>query len=70
VFGDLVAGIAGSNPTEGMDVGLLCLYFVLSSVSRGLCDGLIAHPEESTVCLILCGKETSIQRRPNLKYGL
>jgi hypothetical protein len=24
-----------------------CLYVVLSCVGRGLCDGLIAHPEES-----------------------
>jgi hypothetical protein len=30
-----------------MDVCLLCLYAVLSCVGRGLCDGLITHPEES-----------------------
>jgi hypothetical protein len=24
-----------------------CLYVVLSCVGRGLCDGLIIHPEES-----------------------
>jgi hypothetical protein len=30
-----------------MDVCLLCLYVVLSCVGRGLCDGLITHPEES-----------------------
>jgi hypothetical protein len=28
-------------------VCLLCLYVVLSCISRGLCDGLITHPEES-----------------------
>jgi hypothetical protein len=38
---------AGSNPAWGMDVCLLCLYFVLSCVGRGLCDGLITRPEES-----------------------
>jgi hypothetical protein len=43
----LVAGVAGSNPAEGMDVYLLCSYVVLSCVGRGLCDGLITHPEES-----------------------
>jgi hypothetical protein len=43
----LVAGIAGSNPAEGMDVCLLCLYVVLSCVGRDLCDRLIARPEES-----------------------
>jgi hypothetical protein len=43
----LVAGIAGSNPAEGMDVYLLCLYVVLSCVGRGLCDGLITRPEGS-----------------------
>jgi hypothetical protein len=45
VCGRLVAGIAGSNPTEGMDVCLLCV--VLSCVGIGLCDGLIIRPEES-----------------------
>jgi hypothetical protein len=41
------AGIAGSNPAEGMDVCLLCLYVVLSCVGRGLCDGLITRLEKS-----------------------
>jgi hypothetical protein len=43
----LVVGIEGSNPGEGMDVCLLCLYVVLSCVGRGLCDGLITRPEKS-----------------------
>jgi hypothetical protein len=30
-----------------MDVCLLCLNVVLSSVGRGLCDGRITRPEES-----------------------
>jgi hypothetical protein len=53
--GRLVAGIAGSNPTQGMDVCLLCLCFVLSCVGRGLYDELITRPEESyrvSVCVI------------------
>jgi hypothetical protein len=55
VCGRLVAGIAGSNPAEGMDVCLLCLYVVLSCVGTGLCDGLITRPKESyRVCLIVC----------------
>jgi hypothetical protein len=42
-----------------MDVCLLCLYVVLSCVGRGLCDGLITHPEESyRVCLYTCDQET------------
>jgi hypothetical protein len=45
--GRAVAGVAGSNPAEGMDVCLLYLYVVLSYVGRGLCDGLITRPEES-----------------------
>jgi hypothetical protein len=49
------AGIADSNPAQGMDVCLLCLYVVFSCVGRGLCDGLITRPEEShRVCLIVC----------------
>jgi hypothetical protein len=47
VCGRLVAGVSGSNPAQGMDVCLLCLYVVLSRVGRGLCDGLITRPEES-----------------------
>jgi hypothetical protein len=43
----LVPVMAGSNPAEGMDVCLLCLYVVLSCVGRGLCGGLITRPEES-----------------------
>jgi hypothetical protein len=43
----LVAGIAGSNPAEGMDVYLSCSYVVLSCVGIGLCNGLITRPEES-----------------------
>jgi hypothetical protein len=38
-----LAGIVGSNPTEGVDVYLL--YSVLSV--RGLCDGPIPRPEQS-----------------------
>jgi hypothetical protein len=34
-------------PLWGMDVCLLCLCVVLSCVGRGLCCGLITHPEES-----------------------
>jgi hypothetical protein len=34
-------------PLGGMDVFLLCLYVMLSSVGRGPCDGLITRPEES-----------------------
>jgi hypothetical protein len=43
----LTAMAAGSNPAEGMDVFLLCLYVMLSCVGRGLCDGLITRLKES-----------------------
>ena len=47
VFGCLIAGIAGSNPAEGMDV--------VCGVGSGLCDGLITRSEESCrVCLSVC----------------
>jgi hypothetical protein len=54
IGGLFVAVIAGSNPAEGMDVCILCLYAVLSCVGRGLCDGLITRQEESyhvSVCV-------------------
>jgi len=40
-----------------------CDCFVLSG--RGLCDGLITHPEESyRLCrLVVCDQETSYARR-------
>jgi hypothetical protein len=36
ICGRLVAATAGSNPSLGMDVSLLCLCVVLSYVGRGL----------------------------------
>jgi hypothetical protein len=45
--GRAVAGVAGSNPTRGMDICLFCLYVMMPCVGRGLCDGLITRPEES-----------------------
>jgi hypothetical protein len=49
--GSLVAGIAGSNHAEGMDIRHLCLYVVLSSVGRGLCDGWSLVQRSPTVYL-------------------
>ena len=43
VCGRSLAGIVGSNPAGGVDV--CCECCVLSG--RGLCDELIARPEES-----------------------
>jgi hypothetical protein len=42
------------GPAQGMHICLLCLYVVLSCVSRDLSDGLITRPEESyrvSVCV-------------------
>jgi hypothetical protein len=49
----LVASIEGSNPAEGIDVCLLCLYVVLSCVGRVLYDGLITRPGVLS-CVKLC----------------
>jgi hypothetical protein len=65
VCGRLVAGVAGSNPAQGMDGCVLCLYVVLSCVGRGLCDGLITRPEESyrvSVCVWSRNPEKGGQR--------
>ena len=61
VCGRSPAEIVGSNPTGGMDV--CCECCVLSG--RGLCDGLITHPEESyrLWCVVVCDLETSRMRR-------
>ena len=62
----LTAGIAGSNPTEGMDDRLLCLLCV-SSV-----DGLIASSERSyrvRACLIVCDLGPTTVTRPSSESG-
>jgi hypothetical protein len=45
--------IVSSNPTRGMDVcvRLYCVYVVLS-VGKRPCDGLITRPMSSTVCVM------------------
>ena len=57
VCGRSLPGVAGSNPTGGLDV--CCECCVLSS--RGLCDELITRPEESyrLWCVVVCDLETS-----------
>ena len=55
-----IAGIAVSNPADGMDVRCLCLLCVC--IGSGLCDELITRSGESYgvfVCLIICDLETS-----------
>ena len=61
VCGRSLAGIAGSNPAEGMDVCHECC--VLSG--RGFCFGLITHAEETTECDVPeCDREFSIMTNP------
>ena len=54
VCGRSLAGIVGSNPARGMDVGC-------ELSGRGLCDELITRPEESyrLWCVVECDLETS-----------
>jgi hypothetical protein len=54
VCGCVVAGIAGSNPSEDIDKCPSFLYVVLSCVGRGLCDGIITRQTSPAVCLIEC----------------
>jgi hypothetical protein len=75
VCGRLVAGVAGLNPIQGMDVCLLDLYVVLSCVGRVLCDGLITHPEESysartCVCVCVCVIKKPRKGKPKVHPGL
>ena len=47
-----IAGIEGLNPTEGMEVSMLCL---LCGVGSGLCNGWITRSQESYwVCVSNC----------------
>ena len=58
----LIAGIAGSNPAEGMDLRLLCCAGsgLGAEVLRGVLSG---------VCLIVCDLETSKMRRRGPDLG-
>ena len=60
----MLAGIAGSNPAEGMDVRLF--EFVVCCVGIIFCDCLITRAEESYRALVrvcMCDLETSTVRR-------
>ena len=48
VFGRLTVGIAGTNPTNGMDVRLLCLLFVGELITRS------EDSDRLCVCVLLC----------------
>jgi hypothetical protein len=69
VCGRLVVGVVGLNPARGMDVCLLCLYVMLSCVRRGLCNGLITHPEESYRVSCMCDHKNS-KRGPMFQLGM
>jgi hypothetical protein len=59
--GRSLAGIAGLNPTGGMDVCCVCCLFS----GRSLCDELIIRPEESyrLWCVVVWDLETLWMRR-------
>ena len=62
VWGRWLARTAGSN-SAGAWMFVCCECCVLSS--RGLCDELITHPEESyRLWYVVCDLETSRMRRP------
>ena len=62
------AGIAGLNPAEDMDVGLLCLLCVvqvaLSATSRSL---VLRSP--TLLCVSVCDLENSTMKWPRPKMG-
>ena len=61
------AGVAGSNPAEGMDVRFVCVC----CVGSGHCDGLITHSEESYwVSLIMYDLRNLEKERPRPGIGL
>jgi hypothetical protein len=54
VLGRLIAGITGSNPAEGMDVCVLCLYMLRFPVQvEASATGLSLVQRSPTVCLIV-----------------
>ena len=61
VCGRSLAGVAGSNPAGAWNIVVSCECFVLSG--RGLCVGLIAHPEESSECGV-SDRKASTKRKP------
>jgi hypothetical protein len=60
VCGRSLAGIAGSNPAEVIDVSLVSVMWC----QVGLCDEPISRPEESyRLCCVACDIKTSRMRR-------
>jgi len=53
VTGRFIAGIAGSNPADGMDVRLLCLLGVME-VAACATSGLLFQRESYSVCVCVC----------------
>jgi hypothetical protein len=64
-----MAEIAGSNPTEAMDVSPV---FAVSCECRGLRNGLITRSEGSyrlCVCVSMCDLEATKMLRPGPEFG-
>jgi hypothetical protein len=61
VCGRSLTGVAGSNPAGGMDMDVSCECCVFSG--RGLCVGLITHPEKSSECG-MSDRKASTKRMP------
>jgi hypothetical protein len=70
VYGQSLAGIAGSNPAGGHRC--LSVRSVVCLSGRGLCDGLITCPQEANRlwCVSVCDLESSRIRRPWPALGL
>ena len=64
VLNRFIAGTAGSNPAEGLDVRLLCLLYVVQITRSQESCRVCVH-----VCLIVWDPETSTMRRPRPESG-
>ena len=62
VCGHLLAGIAGSNPTRGMDVCLLWILFVFSEFCVAVWSLVKGSPTECS--MFECDSEASMRKRP------
>jgi hypothetical protein len=71
----LVAGIVGSDPTEGIDISLLCFLCVVWIAAFAMSCSLVQRSPNwrarACVCVMVCDLETSTMRwhRPVLGYG-
>ena len=65
----MIAGTAGSNPADDMDVPLVWLLYVVYVAASATSRSLVQGSSTWCVCVCVCDLETSTMRRPSSEWG-